>query len=151
MRTLSNITDRREILSRIANLSARDRALWGKMTVNEMLCHLSDCYRVALREKTVQDASGFFQRTVIKWLALQAPIQWMKGYRTRPELEQGKGGTVPAEFDQDRNFLASTVNRFCDSLAEPCIPHPVFGRMRRGDWWRWGYLHADHHLRQFGR
>lgn len=151
MRTLSNITDRGEILSRIANLSARDRALWGKMTVNETLCHLSDCYRAALREKTVRDASGFFQQTVIKWLSLQAPIQWIKGYSTRPELEQGKGGTIPVEFGHDRDFLVYTVNRFCDSLVEPCIPHPVFGRMSRGDWWRWGYLHADHHLRQFGR
>lgn len=44
----------------------------------------------------------------------------MKGYSTRPELEQGKGGTIPVEFGQDRNFLASTANRFCDSLIEQC-------------------------------
>ena len=29
-------------------------------------------------------------------------------------------------------------------------PHPVFGPMTRGAWLRWGYLHTDHHLRQFG-
>jgi hypothetical protein len=28
--------------------------------------------------------------------------------------------------------------------------HPMFGVMTVGDWRRWGYLHADHHLRQFG-
>jgi hypothetical protein len=28
--------------------------------------------------------------------------------------------------------------------------HPIFGRMSRAAWLRWGYLHADHHLRQFG-
>ena len=26
-----------------------------------------------------------------------------------------------------------------------------WGKMTAGDWMRWGYLHADHHLRQFGR
>ena len=29
--------------------------------------------------------------------------------------------------------------------------HPMFGPMTPEDWMRWGYLHADHHLRQFGR
>ena len=29
--------------------------------------------------------------------------------------------------------------------------HPIFGAMSVKDWMRWGYLHADHHLRQFGR
>ena len=28
--------------------------------------------------------------------------------------------------------------------------HPTFGRMSEGAWLRWGYLHVDHHLRQFG-
>jgi hypothetical protein len=28
--------------------------------------------------------------------------------------------------------------------------HPIFGAMSAGDWLRWGYLHMDHHLRQFG-
>jgi hypothetical protein len=27
----------------------------------------------------------------------------------------------------------------------------MFGPMSERDWMRWGYLHADHHLRQFGR
>jgi hypothetical protein len=28
--------------------------------------------------------------------------------------------------------------------------HPVFGRISGSAWLRWAYLHADHHLRQFG-
>ena len=28
---------------------------------------------------------------------------------------------------------------------------PMFGHMSEKDWMQWGYLHADHHLRQFGR
>ena len=28
--------------------------------------------------------------------------------------------------------------------------HPLFGRMSEAAWLRWGYLHVDHHLRQFG-
>ena len=29
-------------------------------------------------------------------------------------------------------------------------PHPFFGDMSEAEWMRWGYLHCDHHLRQFG-
>jgi len=28
--------------------------------------------------------------------------------------------------------------------------HPLFGPMSETQWLRWGYLHVDHHLRQFG-
>jgi hypothetical protein len=28
--------------------------------------------------------------------------------------------------------------------------HPLFDAMSERDWMRWGYLHVDHHLRQFG-
>jgi hypothetical protein len=30
-------------------------------------------------------------------------------------------------------------------------PHPMSKEMSERDWMRWGYLHTDHHLRQFGR
>lgn len=62
MRTLSNITDRQEILSRIANLSARDRALWGKMTVNETLCHLSDSTGLRRARKRSEMHPAFFNK-----------------------------------------------------------------------------------------
>jgi hypothetical protein len=29
-------------------------------------------------------------------------------------------------------------------------PHPMFGDLTSWQWMRWGYLHTDHHLRQFG-
>jgi len=29
-------------------------------------------------------------------------------------------------------------------------PPPIFGDMSEAEWMRWGYLHCDHHLRQFG-
>ena len=40
--------------------------------------------------------------------------------------------------------------------AVSCMPnagwpaHPFFGAMSSSAWLRWGYLHMDHHLRQFG-
>lgn len=150
MKTLGDGASRQEILDRIDQLSHADQGKWGKMSVHQMICHLRDAYCVALGEKAASPATGLFQRTVIKSVALWAPMKWMKGYPTRPEMEQGKGGSVPTEFESDRNALRAAVGRFCDGLPQPCLPHPVFGPMRAYEWWRWGYLHADHHLRQFG-
>ncbi len=91
------------------------------------------------------------QRTLIKWIALYAPMRWPKGLPTRPEVEQGAGGTPPVDFDLDRASLVSVIERFGDaSRSLPCHSHPLLGDMRDSQWLRWGYLHADHHLRQFG-
>jgi len=148
---LSILADRQNISLRLKELSPEDGARWGLMTVHQMVCHLDDSYKVALGEKNASQATGLLQRTLLKWLALQAPIQWGKGFRTRPEIEQGKGGSVPIDFRQDLASLLSTLSRFCDDLPRPCGPHPIFGEMTAHNWMRWGYLHADHHLRQFGR
>jgi|SRR5271165_1096943 len=151
MKNLSSASGQSEILTRIGNLSPADRAKWGKMSAHHMICHLTDSYLYALGEKPASSNSGLFQRTVMKWVALKVPLSWPKGIATRPEMEQGKGGSAPVEFNQDRMALVAALNRFCDHLPQPVLQHPIFGPMESDDWWRWGYLHADHHLRQFGR
>jgi hypothetical protein len=150
MRTLAAAADRESILQRIASLTQSDARLWGKMSAPQMVCHLCDAYRLPLGEKTASPATGFLPPTIMKWIALRLPLKWPHGVATRPEMEQGVGGTPPAEFERDRANLLSIVRRFCDTAA-PATPHPFFGPMSRQDWLRWGYLHADHHLRQFGR
>jgi Protein of unknown function (DUF1569) len=151
MKTLGNSESQREISGRIAHLSDNDQAKWGKMSAHQMLCHLRDSYCVALGEKAASPATGLVQRTLMKWISLWIPLHWAKGYPTRPEMEQGIGGSVPSEFESDRNALQIVLNRFCQEVREPRFSHPVFGPMKPQEWWRWGYLHADHHLRQFGR
>ena len=121
------------------------------MSAHQMVCHLCDSYRGALGEKSVNPATGFAQRTIFKWVALRLPMKWPKGIATRPEVEQGVGSTAPTEFDEDRAELLSVISRFSTGASDLAIPHPVFGRMTAQEWLRWGYLHADHHLRQFGR
>jgi len=151
MRTLESKSDCESILARVSALTSSDARLWGKMSAHQMVCHLCDSYKIALGEKSVSMATGFLQRTVIKFLALRAPMKWPHGTPTRPEVEQGVGGSAPVEFERDRGELLSLIDRFCNSAIDPKTRHPIFGPMTRQEWMRWGYLHADHHLRQFGR
>jgi hypothetical protein len=118
------------------------------MTVHGMLCHLSDSFLMALGRREVSRATSMLERTVVKWAALWVPMPWPRGYPTRPEAEQGVGGTPPDDFERDRAQLVAVMREF---ISVPAVKgrHPVFGAMSRKEWMRWGWLHTDHHLRQF--
>ena len=151
MTHLGNIEARQAILRRLAVLSPQSPALWGRMNANQMICHLADSYRAVMGEKPVSPATGMLQRTLVKWIALYVPVSWPKGVPTRPEMEQGVGGTPPAGFAWDRADLERVIQSFSGPNRNfQWHPHPIFGGMSETEWMRWGYLHADHHLRQFG-
>ena len=122
------------------------------MSPHQMVCHLSDAFRMATGEKAVSPATGRLHRTLVKWIALYVPLPWMPGFVTRPEIDQERGGTRPTEFAADVARLSAFVEVIANAPADALegVPHPVFGRMSRSAWLRWGYLHVDHHLRQFG-
>lgn len=151
MKTLSGIEHQQEVLRRIAALRADQPRQWGKMSCHQMVCHLSDAYLLSLGEKTAGRGRVPIPRTLMKWGGLYVPLKWPKGVPTLPEMEQGAGGTEPVEFSRDRERLLALVQRFSRPAQDFRWPdHPLFGQMSQRDWLRWGYLHADHHLRQFG-
>lgn len=122
------------------------------MTAPQMICHLSDAFLAVIGRRPVRDATGLLQRTIVKWIALYLPLRWPGGrILTRPEIDQLVGGTRPGDFAADVAQLEALV----ELVAAPqrgfeWSPHPIFGRMSDSAWLRWGYLHMDHHLRQFG-
>jgi hypothetical protein len=70
---------------------------------------------------------------------------------TRPEIDQQFAGTCPSDFGSD----IAEVKTLLDAIAKKGLhgtwpDHPVFGKMSSSQWFRWAYLHTDHHLRQFG-
>ncbi len=87
----------------------------------------------------------------MKWVALHTPMRWPRGVLTRPEIEQGVGGTAPIDFQSDRARLTDIIHRFIEVPHLTSVTHPIFDRMSHAEWLRWGYLHADHHFRQFER
>jgi uncharacterized protein DUF1569 len=151
MKTLAHPPDTAELHDRLQTLRSEAVPRWGKMSSHQMVCHLGDCFRMALREKPVSPNTGLLQRTVLKWIALYTPLPWPRGIQTRPEIDQLLGGTRPGEFAADlaqvRGLLDAMTERRSDLDGHP---HPTFGLMTEADWLRWGYLHVDHHLRQFG-
>jgi len=141
--------DKAEVLRRLAELRPDSARQWGKMSCHQMIVHLSDSFQVPLGERKASKASVPIPRGIFKWAALYAPMKWPRGVKTMPEIEQGVGGTAPVEFLKDREKLVELIARFCGANVHGAT-HPIFGAMSEKDWQRWGYLHCDHHLRQFG-
>lgn len=148
MKTLENADDLQEILTRLAQLTPQSKRQWGRMSAHQMLCHLADANRMMLGEKSVVSRRTWVARYVLRYLSLRVPLRWPPGFKTTPEADQEIGGTPPLEFEADKAELRRLIERFV-TLHE-FHPHPLFGPMSRWEWMRWGYLHADHHFRQFG-
>ena len=150
MKTMARAQDKEEIVRRLRTIRADSGRRWGRMSAHQMICHLSDSFLAVTGQRDISPASGLLQSTVIKWIALYAPLKWPRGVPTRPEVDQEVGGTKPSHFAADVTQLEMLVELI--TARKGCFgpTHPIFGDMSDTDWMRWAYLHMDHHLRQFG-
>ena len=154
MRTLQQPETRASIESRLASLTPDTPRRWGRMTASRMVCHLTDAFRGVLGERTgtaPARPAPLLGRTIMKWVALYAPLPWPRGLPTAAIADQERGGTPPTSFDADLAALRAVTGRFVRELpAVASRPHFVFGPLTEAQWARWGFRHMDHHLRQFG-
>ncbi len=149
MKSLASPEVLSETRARLRSLRVDDRALWGKMTAKQMVRHLGCSYEVALGERTVGQLNGF-PPVLMKWAALRSGLRWPKNVQTMPELKRAIANHSDDEFGALVRSVVDQVQHLADG-ASCAASHPMFGPMTDADWMRWGYLHADHHLRQFGR
>ena len=151
MKSLESAACQTETLHRMRSLSTESPRQWGKMTVGQMVCHLTDGFQMATGARPVKEVSSLWGRTGLKCIALYLPLPWLKGMPTLPEVDAFLDGTRSTEFANDLERLERSLQAFVGSArAGLCGRHPFFGALSPSQWLRWGYLHADHHLRQFG-
>jgi hypothetical protein len=154
MKSLRNPTDKDELLQRIGRVQPTSQRLWGKMSAHQMICHIADGYRVYTGEISAEPVRApAFVKALVRTAALYMPLHWPKGRMpTLPKIDQVAGyGTPPEEFAKDVLALRNLLEEFTP-LPEnyPFNQHPGLGHLSYSQWMRLGYLHADHHLRQFG-
>jgi hypothetical protein len=151
MKTIAHQRDKVELVDRLRVLRPDSVRRWGRMSVHQMVCHLCDGFRMGTGEKSVRPVVNPFRRTMVKWIALYVPVPWPPGIRTRPEIDQELLGTTPVDFAADVAQLQGLLDQVtAQSRNFEWQSHPIFGSMSEAAWLRWGYLHVDHHLRQFG-
>ena len=150
MKTLSDARTAEQIRGRLHSVCESDLRQWGVMTVEEVVCHLRGSFPMATGERPMSLAPGGWRPRTMKFFALRVPVEWPKNVPTVPELRIGAPTMQPANFADDKASMMEALERFL-AFTSNRNPHPFFGTMKPADWMRWGYLHTDHHLRQFGR
>ncbi len=151
MKTLLNQKNEEEILLRVGKIHLASSRRWGKMSAHQMIRHLNDGFKLYMGRLAVRDPGFPYPSRILKLGSLWVPIPWPRGFRTPPELDQQGMSVAPDEFEQDVDELNRLVKEFSRKARDfqwPC--HPYLGKMSEVEWMRLGYLHADHHLRQFG-
>lgn len=140
-----------DVGARLKKLPSDARPLWGTMTPNEAVVHLSDALRHPLGDRpAVIPPPSWFRHVFLKWLVLWVLPRYPKGAKTKPAFDPRQGGTKPGEFARDVAMLEELNARFVAGAGSIPVEHTRFGPMRERDWLRWWWMHNDHHLRQFG-
>ena len=151
MHLITNAADCSSLLARLERLTPDASRRWGTLTAPEMLRHLIDSFQAVTGARVASARESWTSRVILKFLALYVPLPWPKGFPTRPELDPRRGGSRPGDFTRDRAELAEWIRRVgATPQSVTWVRHPGFGQLSEWEWARWGYLHVDHHLRQFG-
>lgn len=148
MKTLLDAADSNEVLQRIHRLRPDSRALWGKMTVAQMLAHTQVPLRVASGELVLRRGliGLLFGRLARRMLV--GPKPFGRDMPTAPEFRVQD----ERDFAIEKANLIALLQRFQSRGAAGITkkPHPFFGPLSVEQWEALQWKHVDHHLRQFG-
>jgi Protein of unknown function (DUF1569) len=148
MSSIYNKTDNDLFISRINQLTPESKALWGKMTVDQMLSHCQAPMDFAFGKTPMK--ANFIMRLLGKMI---------KGKMLKSKEFKKNSPTAPAfirtekyDFDQTKQGLIERINVFSElgPKAIKTTNHPFFGEMTYEEWSQLHTMHLDHHLRQFG-
>ena len=149
MKNIFNKADGNEILERIEKLTPETKALWGKMNVSQMMAHCAGAAKLPTGEMPTKGA-GFpinILGRLLKSKILNAPT-FRKNSPTAPEIKI----TDERDFQKEKENFKTAVKKLVDNgeAIAKNTHHPFFGKMSPAEWGRINYIHADHHLSQFG-
>ena len=148
MKSIFNAADSDEFIARIDKLTASSPALWGKMSVSQMLAHCQPVLQLAVGDLKLKRA---FIGLLFGSMAKKKLLKDETFEKNLPTFKEAK-------IKDDRNFevektaLKTLVKKVQKAGPEGLIkePHPFFGKLTPEEWDQLNTKHLDHHLRQFG-
>jgi hypothetical protein len=146
MSSIFDKTDNQSIVSRINNLNSDSQALWGKMSVDQMLKHANETIIVAFGETEVK--VNFVLRFLGRILKKNA---FNKGFGKNSPTAKEFIFTEHYDFNEVKTELIKNFSRFTEGHQSITVMnHPFWGKMTYDDWNKLMWIHIDHHLKQFG-
>lgn len=148
MNSIYDKTSNQAIIERINKLTPDSEALWGKMTVDQMLSHCIAPIDLALGNSKLK--VNFIMQLLGKILKKKIlnSNEFKKNSPTAPSFIRNN----KYNFEDVKSELIQKFSTFSE-LKHQAIKrkeHPFFGKMSYEDWDKLHWMHIDHHLRQFG-
>lgn len=142
-RTISN-----EIIERIDLLHIGSKALWGEMSVSQMLAHCNVAYEYVFENKHVKPKGlkKWLLSTLVKKIVVSEK-PYSKSARTAPDFLISS----EKDFEYEKNRLIAFINKTQElgaSHFDNKESHS-FGKLKKQEWNNMFYKHLDHHLKQF--
>lgn len=147
MGNIFDTNDNQILIDRINKLTPEKAAIWGKMTVDQMLSHCIAPIAVGLG--TIELKISFIMRILGRMMKkswLNAP-EFKKNSPTAPQFIRSER----YDFESTKAELIEKVKKLGEGFQVIKIDvHPFWGKLNETDWNNLQWKHLDHHLRQFG-
>lgn len=149
---MKNIFDHQvttELISRINQLKPESPALWGKMSVDQMLAHCCVAYEMAFTNK--HPKPNALMRFILKAFVKNGVVNevpYKRNIRTAPAFIISGRKNFEEEKDRLIKYLGHTVTLGKDHFEGK--ESLSFGPMTAEEWNNLFYKHLNHHLTQFG-
>jgi hypothetical protein len=146
MDSIFDKTGNAAIIARINTLTTESKALWGKMTVDQMCKHCTSAINVAFGKQDVK--VNFLIRFLGKMLKDKVfNSEFKKNSPTAKEFVF----TNQYDLEISKKEFVESFSLFAQGhQAIKVIDHPFWGKMTYEDWDKLMWRHVDHHLKQFG-
>lgn len=138
-----------EIMERVEKLTPNAQPQWGKMTVAQMLSHVSQAQEVMNGTQTLENIP--FYAKLLKGLIKKVVLS-EKPYRRSMKTASQYVVTSEQDFEEQKKRIIDALEVFRKQSPEEMDKHshPLFGKMTPDEKGWSSYKHLDHHLTQFG-
>ena len=131
-------------LTRIDSLTPIHKSKYGKINVNQMVCHCKDFYHTALKEISLTDAPKILKEKVLILVKERKIVPNPKDIN-QVAVKSNK----PNDFLNDIRLLKGKITIFFDSLKVANFsPYFYFGSLTLAQWNETSSYHLHHHLIQ---
>lgn len=146
MESIFNTETFNTILNRIENLDKNTRAVWGKMSVSQMMYHCQGPLNIMLQKKDYGLKPNWLIKIFVK-KSLYSDQPYRKNLPTIPAFKI----VEDKNFKTEKKTLVDLIYELHQQKdKETWQAHPVFGKFTNEQWAKMQYKHLDHHLKQFG-
>lgn len=149
MNSIFTVSESQKVIQRIEQLTPTTTALWGKMSVAQMLAHCNVTYEMIY--ENIHPKPNILLKLLLKMFVKNAVVTekpYKKSSQTAPAFLIKDDKNFEAEKKRLIDYITRT-QQLGESHFDNKESHS-FGRLTKNEWNNMLYKHLDHHLHQFG-